>query len=412
MRLALFSLNYAPEEIGIGRYSTDMAQELVRRGHRVEVVAGKPYYPNWDIPAEFHGGLWRKAHEHGVAITRCAHYVPSRPTGLRRVLHLVSFAACALWPAVKFALRGKAQRPEVVMCVAPALICVPVAWLAARLSGAKLWIHIQDFEVEAAFATGLVEAAGSMARLALRFENRALRLADIASSISPQMCAKLAEKGVAPDHIIEIRNWADSTVAPDPEGAEAYRREWGLGARKVALYSGNIANKQGLDIVIAAARLLQDRADIGFVICGNGPNRAHLESLAAGLTNIQFHDLQPSGRMAALLSLASVHLLPQIPGAADMVLPSKLTNMLASGRPVVATAEAGTGLYDEVAGCGINTPPGDEKALAQAIAQLVDDPPLAETMGALGRERSVERWSLAKIVDRLDKRLSGLRPGA
>lgn len=405
MRLALFSLNYAPEEIGIGRYSTDMAQELARRGHTVVVISGKPYYPNWEIPAAYRGGVWRRTREMGVQITRCAHYVPKEPSGLRRVAHLASFAACALWPAIRLAMRPRAERPEVVMCVAPALICVPVAWLAARLAGARLWVHIQDFEVEAAFATGLVEAAGGMARLALRFENRALRLADIASSISPQMCAKLVEKGVPRDQVLEIRNWADAAIAPDPQGGDRYRQLWGLTGRKVALYSGNIANKQGLDIVIAAARLLQPRKDIGFVICGNGPNRAHLESLAQGLDNIQFHDLQPSENMGAMLSLASVHLLPQIPGAADMVLPSKLTNMLASGRPVVATAQPGTGLHDEVEGCGINTPPGDEAALARAIARLIDEPDLADGFGARGRERSVERWSIARIIDRLEQRL-------
>lgn len=405
MRLALFSLNYAPEEIGIGRYSTDMAQALVQRGHSVEVIAGKPYYPAWEIPQAYRKGFWRRAREEGVEITRCAHYVPREPTGLRRVLHLASFAVSALWPAVRLALRPRSERPEVVMCVAPALICVPVAWLAARLAGAKLWIHIQDFEVEAAFATGLVESAGGVARLALRFENRALRLADVASSISPQMCAKLVEKNVPRDAVIEIRNWADSAIAPDPDGGAAYRREWGLGDRRIALYSGNIANKQGLDIVIAAARRLRDRADIAFVICGNGPNRANLERLAQGLDNVHFHDLQPSRRMGEMLGLASVHLLPQIPGAADMVLPSKLTNMLSSGRPVVATAQAGTGLFDEVDGCGINTPPGDDKALADAIVRLIDDQPLAAAMGMRGRERSIERWSLPKIIDRLDARL-------
>ena len=95
----------------------------------------------------------------------------------------------------------------------------------------------------------------------------------------------------------------------------------------VALYSGNIANKQGLETVIEAARQLAHRDDIVFVIAGEGPNRVALQKLAAGLGNVQFRDLQPAERMADFLSLASVHLLPQIVGAADLVLPSKLTNM-------------------------------------------------------------------------------------
>ncbi|WDF72875.1 WcaI family glycosyltransferase [Novosphingobium sp. KACC 22771] len=407
LRLAIVGLNYAPEEIGIARYTADMARALATRGHAVSVISGKPYYPAWHVPQEWRGG-WRKSVEDGVAITRCPLYVPAQPSGMKRIIHLASYALSALGPAIRMARR---DRPEVVFCIAPALLSVPVAWIAARLAGAKLWVHIQDFEVEAAFATGLVEQKGSLAKWGARAEAFLLGLADIVSSISPQMVAKLHEKGIAPHKTIEIRNWADSTIQPDPEQGAAYRAQWGLQGKKVCLYSGNIANKQGIDILIEASRRLQGREDIAFVICGDGPNRARLQELALGLRNIQFHGLQPSARMGELLGLATIHLLPQIPGAADLVLPSKLTNMLASGRPVVATTEPGTGLFDEVDGCGICTKPGDADALAQAIVKLADDPQTCAEMAANGRERSVERWSMRRIIDRLEARATLLARG-
>lgn len=174
----------------------------------------------------------------------------------------------------------------------------------------------------------------------------------------------------------------------------------------MALYSGNIANKQGLEVVIDAARVLSGRKDIVFVICGEGPNRANLQQQAKGLdNNIQFHDLQPAERMAEFLSLASVHLLPQRAEAADLVLPSKLTNMLASGRPVIATAAHGTGLHAEVEGCGINTTPGDGAALADAVVQLVDDPERRNRLGAAARERALERWSRPAIIAAAEQRM-------
>jgi len=402
MRLVILGINYAPEEIGIGRYTTDMAVSLAQRGHEVRMIAGKPYYPAWHVAPEHRDGGWRRTVERGVIITRCPHYVPAIPTGVKRIIHLISFAVSALGPALRLARGPRASRPELFLCVAPTLISVPVAWVAAKLAGAKLWIHIQDFEVEAAFATGLMQDGGPLARFGAWAESRILALGDRVSSISPQMCVKLLKKGIAPGRVVEIRNWADATILPDPEGGAAYRREWGLEERKVCLYSGNIANKQGIEILIEAARLLLHRPDITLVICGDGPNRARLEELAQGLDNVQFHSLQPAERMAELLGLAQVHLLPQIPGAADLVLPSKLTNMLASGRPVVATAEAGTGLYEEVDGCGLCTPPGDGAALAQAITTLIDDPQRSEAFGVTGRERSVERWSIRHIIARLE----------
>jgi colanic acid biosynthesis glycosyl transferase WcaI len=200
--------------------------------------------------------------------------------------------------------------------------------------------------------------------------------------------------------VFEMRNWSDARFAADPAGADTIRAAWGLTGKVIALYSGNIARKQGIEILVEAARLLQDRSDIGFVICGEGPNRAELERLAEGLPNVQLHDLQPAQQMGAMLTMADLHLLPQIAGAADLVLPSKLTNMLASGRPVVATTEPGTGLCGEVDGCGLVTPPGDAAALARAIRTLADDPARRAELGQAAQERAGQRWLKDPIIDR------------
>jgi colanic acid biosynthesis glycosyl transferase WcaI len=400
MRILFIGLNYAPEFIGIGPYSAGLAQSLAAAGHEVTAIVGRPYYPAWQpFPGSSAG--WARATEKGVRIVRCPHYIPAAPSGAKRLLHHASFAASALVPALRAALGGS---PDIVFTVAPSLMSVPVAWLAAKLGGAKLWLHVQDFEVEAAFATGLMDSGGGMAGTARSIENRLLSLADRVSTISPQMMAKLGEKGVLPAQRYELRNWADdSIVFPAALGENPYRQEWDLGARKVALYSGNIANKQGIEIVIEAARLLRERSDLVFVICGQGPNRARLEQLAEGLTNVQIHDLQPAARMGELLALAAVHLLPQIPGAADLVLPSKLTNMLRSGRPVVATAAPGTGLYAEVEGCGALTVPGDAAGFAEAIAALIDDPARRDELGHGAAARASERWSRSAILGRFEQ---------
>ncbi len=399
-RVLIVGINYAPEPVGIGPYTQGLAEALVAAGALVEAVVAKPYYPQWRTMAAYAGGGWRRAQEQGVDLVRCPIYVPAEPSGLKRIIHLASFALSALPFALRAALRRRGERPELVVVLAPALLSVVTAWLAARIAGARLWIHVQDFEVEAALATGLLRGGSWPARLARWLEARLLGLGDRVSTISPQMCAKLRDKGIAADRVFEMRNWSDARFAPDPAGAAAIRAEWGLGARKVALYSGNIARKQGIEILVEAARQLQEREDIAFVICGEGPNRAELERLAAGLGNVQLHDLQPAERMGAMLTMADLHLLPQIAGAADLVLPSKLTNMLASGRPVVATTEPGTGLYAEVDGCGTITPPGDAAALATAIAKLADNPALREDMGRMASQHAAERWSKDAIIAR------------
>jgi colanic acid biosynthesis glycosyl transferase WcaI len=404
MRILFLGLNYAPEEIGIGFYSGDMTGAWVKAGYDVRAVVAVPYYPAWKVHATYAGKGWQRSIESGVDLTRCPIYVPAKPSGMRRLIHHMSFLATALPPMVAAAL-GR-RRPDLVFTVAPSLISAPVAWLVSRLSGTKCWLHIQDFEIEAALATGLVSDRGGLAKVGRWFEQRVIGLFDHVSSISPQMCAKLVEKGVPRSRIYELRNWADIGAITPYQGPSPYRARWGITTPHVALYSGNIANKQGIDIVLDAARLLRGRTDLTFIICGQGPNRAALEELASDLTNIQFHDLQERERLNELLGLATVHLMPQLAGAADLVLPSKLTNMLASGRPVVATAEADTGLAEEIVDCGIITQPGSAKAFAEGIEALLKDPALAARYGENGRQRAEKRWAKEQILARLDAELA------
>lgn len=395
--ILIVGLNYAPEPVGIGLYTQGLAEALAADGRRVSVICGQPYYPQWRRYPGFAQG-YGTTRENGVTVLRCPHYIPGQPSGVRRIAHLASFALAALPKALQTSL-GK-DRPDTVIAIAPALLGAVTAWIAARLAGAKLWIHVQDFEAEAAIATGLIGGDGLAARLALAVERAILRRADTVSTISRQMVRRLTDKGIPADRTIELRNWADERFVSDPNGAKKLREEWDLGPRTVALYSGNIARKQGIEVLVDTARLLRHRSDIVFVICGEGPNRAALEQRAAGLANVQIRDLQPAERMGALLAMADLHLLPQISGAADLVLPSKLTNMLASGRPVVATTEPGTGLYAEVEGCGVATPPEDTAALAKTIVELADDPKRRADLGEVAARRAAERWSKPAIIAR------------
>lgn len=393
MKILIVGLNYAPEPIGIGPYTAGLAEYLVAKGHGVQVVAGNPYYPDWKL-AEGFANKRQSTCEAGVDVLRVPHYIPARPSGLKRILHHLTFAASALIPARQIA-RG--VKPDLVLAIAPALLAAPVALHAARRAGAASWLHIQDFEVEAALATGLL-SKGPLARLAAAVERAIIRRFDHVSTISAPMVAKALAKGAPPQATLELRNWAEAeNVGPDMDGS-AIRAELDLPPGMIALYSGNLALKQGVGLIADAARHLQDRADIQFLVCGDGSGRAMLEEAAAGLPNLHLRPLQPRERLGELLAAADLHLLPQIADAADLVLPSKLTNMLASGRPVVATAMPGTALAEEVKGCGIVSPPGDAQAFALAIAKLCDDEGARSVFGRQAALRAGERWSKRALL--------------
>ncbi len=396
MNVLILGINYTPEPVGIGPYSEGMAAALADKGHHVAMVTAKPYYPTWSVDPAFADGGVRRSVESDVQVSRLPLYVPANPTGLRRILHHLSFGLRALPELVR---KGRERRPDVVLGIAPSILSLVAARIVARLFGAKLWIHVQDFEVEAAFATGLLKERGMLARLARAFE----RWSSAGGQDQHHITANAREAGAARHRSRahrEFRNWARIDEITPLDRPSPLRERWNIEQPFVALYSGNIANKQGIEIIVEAARLLSHRRDLMFVICGNGPNRAALERHAKNLPNIAFHDLQPMELLPELLGLATVHLLPQIAGAADLVLPSKLTNMLASGRAIVATAEPGTGLAREVDGCGIVTPPENAVAFAQGIEILLQDEARRMALGREARMRAEARWSKSAILNR------------
>lgn len=406
-RILIVALNYAPEQVGCAKYTSEMAEELVRRGHEVAVVCGPPYYPQWSIPDGYSGRGWSRESLNGVRLHRTPLYVPRKPNSLKRIAHLASFGLGAL-PVVIQAVRK--FKPTVVFAVAPTLASSGTALVAARLAGARSWLHIQDFEVDAAFELGLLRNK-AVRRVAQRLEAMLFKGFDKVSSISPAMTALLLKKGVPAPRVYQLRNWVDiDAIRVMPVGASAYRSELNIPSdHLVALYSGNMAAKQGIEMLAEVARALAVAdAPVTLVLCGEGPARAGLEGACKCLSNVRFLPLQPLARLNDLLGSADIHLLPQRPEAADLVLPSKLTGMLASGRAVVAMARPGSGLAAEVEGCGLSVEP-EVKAMTQAILDLVADPAAREVFAAEARARAEARWCKDAIITQFEQAIAETR---
>lgn len=405
MKILLVSLNFAPELTGIGKYSGEMAEGLIARGHDVTVVCAPPYYPSWRVEAGYSATAYRTERPApSLTIVRCPIWIPKRLGGLARLLHLASFALSSL-PVLLWLVMWQ---PRIVFVVAPALFCAPGAWLIARLAGAKAWLHIQDFEIDAAFELGLLKQP--LARRIARFaERHLLRRFDAVSTISRRMLRQLAAKGIALQYTETLPNWVDLAAVRPGEGSDGLRQSLGIAsAQTVCLFSGTINRKQGLGVVVEAARMLELDPTLVFVICGNGEMRPELELQARGLTNVRFVDLQPASQLNALLNMADVHVLPQLRGAADLVMPSKLIGMLASGRPVVAAAMPGSEIASIVVGCGIVVEPECADQFAMAIAALAEDPERRQRLGAAGRAYAERVLDATAIFDRLHDKLEKL----
>lgn len=404
MKILLYSMNFAPELAGIGKYSGEMADWLHAKGHDVRVIAAPPFFPHWAVFAGHSAWAYRKTERNGFTVWRAPTWVPAQPRALARVAHLVSFMLSSL-PLLLAQARWK---PDLVFVVEPPLFCAPAVLLFAKMFGIKSWLHIQDYEVDAAFSLGHLRGAG-VRRVALSLERWLLTRFDRVSTISAAMMDKARSKGIGEGRLVLFPNWVDVS-AIDPASAHVaaggYRAELGIAPDAVVvLYAGSLGTKQGIELLAEAAGLLADRPNIHFVICGNGPSRGPLMSACTGLERVHFLDLQPAERLNELLGMADIHVLPQRADAADLVMPSKLAGMLASGKAVIATAHPGTELGNVVAGRGLVVPPGDATVLADAIAQLAHSPALRETLGAAGRAFAQAELDQDAILSRFEQEL-------
>lgn len=402
VKIAIVSINYAPEVTGIGVYTTGMAEFLADEGHEVTCHTAFPYYPAWRKRPQDARRLHALERTGGVVVRRSYLYVPQRPTALRRMLHELSFTASA---ALGFLL---APRADVVMVVMPPLTLALPVTLIARLRRTRTWLHVQDLQPDAALELGMLKP-GRLSNLMLRVERWSYALAERVSTISEGMRARIVAKGVPEAKVELLRNWAnDDLVAPQPRDT-GFRREWDLGGRFVVLYSGNLGVKQGLPVLLAAAARLRDLEDLVFVIVGDGGEKASLQREAArlGLANVRFQPLQPMERLSELLATADVSVIPQRRGVNDIVLPSKLANILSSARPVVVAALPGSELERIVAtaGCGVVVAPEDAAGFEAALRSLHASATLRAEMGERGAAFAVARLGRGAILRGLGERL-------
>jgi colanic acid biosynthesis glycosyl transferase WcaI len=317
------------------------------------------------------------------------------------MLHLSSFALSSL-PVMALQTFWK---PEIVFTVEPTFFAAPIALLFAAVSGAASWLHIQDFEVDAAFRLGLLPANGWLHALARKLETLLTGRFSRVSSISRQMVDHSTSRGAARSGTVLFPNWEDvEFVRPaEPGAGNCYRRDHGLEGKTVLLYAGNMGAKQGIDGLGPLVNAFSGDSRVHFLFCGEGPLRPKLEKLVRHHPNVTMLPQQPREKMNDLLNAADIHLLPQRREAADLVLPSKLAGIFSSGRPVIAIAERGTQLAEIVSGCGLVVPADDPHALHAAAMQLVNDRELRAELGRSAREYAEKHLSKERVLRRFEQ---------
>jgi glycosyltransferase involved in cell wall biosynthesis len=401
VRIQIFGINYFPELTGIGPYTTGIAEGLAEYGHDVSVVTGLPHYPEWRVHEGYRSRRSYRENINGVAIHRLRHYVPTNPSPRNRIRMEGSFARAAL--ATKMDLSA------VVIAVSPALLATAGVVAAARLRRLPVGVVVQDLYSRGVVETGAM--GGKAANLAAQFEARVLRAASGVSVIHDRFVTVLNNIGVDSSAVTVNRNWTQLRVTDGPAPCDPIdvRRRYGWGDDElIVVHAGNMGVKQGLDNVVAAARLADTellRGTIRFVLVGDGNQRRRLEEDGEGIASLGFIKPLPDKEFRDVLHAADVLLLNEKPGVGDMAVPCKLTTYFTTGKPVVgATDQSSAGACEiRAAGAGVIVAPGNPVALLDAALSIGRNKSAAKELGDAGKRYAHQVLGRDSAICRYEK---------
>ena len=402
-RFLLIGYNFSPEPTGIGKYSGEMISWLVSQGYDCTVITSYPYYPYWKVQKPYHKKrFWFSVEESEdqqsggkLRVVRCPQFVPSKPSGFKRILLDLSFSFSTCFPVLQLLFE---KRFDYVMAIAPSFQVGLFGVLFKKFRNSKFLYHIQDLQIEAAQDLKMIRSR-SVIDLLFRIERFILKRSDVVSSISPSMVARVRRK-INKD-VVLFPNWTDvKSFYPIIDKSEIKKKYSYKETDKIILYSGAIGEKQGLDTIIRIADELRDYKNVKFIICGSGPYKKDLQAMADSrqLDNLNFMALQPFEEFNNFLNLADVHLVIQKAGAIDLVMPSKLTTILPVGGLAIITANEGSGLYSLVKehNIGVLADTENSASLKEAILSVINTDCSHITSNA--RKYAVEYLSTDKIL--------------
>lgn len=363
-KILLWGINYAPEIVGIAVYNTQLCRWLRDSRADVTVVTAFPYYPQWKLASSY--PLYASDRVDGIRVERCLLYVPSRPRTIARILHELSFGVSSFLRLLRL------PRQELYVVVSPPLILGLFASMLCAVKSSRFIFHVQDLQPDASAALGMIRK-GLFYKCLKLLEAYCYARATIVSCITEDMRQRIISTGVSAEKVKVFPNWIH-----DVHPASGWRERQSIPHDKfVVTYSGNIGLKQGLEVVLHAARRLKHRKEIVFVMGGEGSQKQALIDGCSGesLDNVLFQGLLDENEHTAMLSETDVFVLPQKSGSGPIFFPSKLLKALALGCPVVTNADSRSSLHAVVLDgqFGLIVRDDDVDGFADAIEKLCDD---------------------------------------
>ncbi len=404
MRVWFVTELYHPETTSTGYFLTRLAEGLACEGP-VSVLCAQPTYSAHGNHAPV------RETRHGVDIRRCRSttFHKDRLTG--RLINLLTMSVTMFFAAVR-----DLRRNDVVIVVTNPPTLPFVILLAARLRAAHFVLLVHDVYPDVLYAVGTLKPHSIIARVAEGIARQPYRAAARVVVLGRDMKA-LAERKLngQGEKIVVIPNWADvDDVVPMARDSNVLLHTLGLASKWVVQFSGNMGRTHGVEVVIEAARQLRTSSpDVHFLMCGSGARFADLQREAnRANSNMTVLSTKPRAELNLLLNACDVSVICFRPGMAGVSVPSRMYNVLAAGKPIIAVADDHSELAQVVKDedVGWVVPPERADRLANTIANARTDAEGTAARGARAR-RAAQHYTLPHAIAKYLTLVQSLAPG-
>jgi colanic acid biosynthesis glycosyl transferase WcaI len=376
MRILVLNLYYPPDTSATAKMAAAFLEPLAAK-HEVTLICGRPSYDPTERRA---WRLWQTERLGGVTVVRVGSTDYPRTQMGRRVMNYLSYVALSV-PRAFF------MQCDVVLAMTDPPFEGIVGAFVAMLKGKPFVYNIRDLYPDMALG-GSIVAPGLLARVWEMLHRWALHRATRVIVLGEDMKARIVAKGVPAERVAIVRDGVEiaavSSAPPelDSEVISTIRS----GFRFILLHAGNLGFYGAWQTLLAAARELEGDA-VGLVFVGDGAQRASLEAAAAHSTNVRFLPFFPPGKIASVLAAGDAHVITIKRGLEGVVVPSKMYEILAAGRPIVALASRQTDAASLGAryGFGVAADPDNPAELVAVVRALLGDPQRLAEMGTAAR---------------------------
>jgi colanic acid biosynthesis glycosyl transferase WcaI len=391
-RVWLVSELYYPEETSTGLLMTQIAEALAEP-FDMRVLCAQPTYASRGVRAP------RSERVNGVSISRAPSTTFDKNRLLGRLINALSLTASIFLAAVIRFRRG-----DVALVVTNPPMLPFVIAVAARLRGAKCVLIVHDVYPDVAVALEAIPDGGAIERIAGAASRWLYRAVTAIVALSSDMAERIGRRSPdATDKITVIHHWADiDDIRPSESARKAFLGALDLDDRFVVQYAGNIGRTHGIEAIVEAAARLKDDRHVHFLVIGEGAKREWLVSAVdeRGLDNVTVLPRQPREGLNDALNACDTGILAMVPGMLGISSPSRLYNVFASGKPVIAIVDARSHVADVIGSAGIGwvVEPGDMEQLEQTIRDAAAHPDSVRDMGRKARAVAEEQFSRDHIT--------------